>query len=148
MEARAEFRYLRIPDRKIRVVMELVKGKKIDVAMNALKFTNKRGCDIVSKLLKSAIANITAKQGVDIEKLFVKTAYANQGPSFKKLHARAMGRGGVIKRKFCHASIIVSDEFKEPVKKGRTKIESAKDAVKENVKEAKAKIAKEDKTKK
>ncbi|MCX5776580.1 MAG: 50S ribosomal protein L22 [Candidatus Firestonebacteria bacterium] len=116
MEARAEFKYLRIPDRKIRVVMELVKGKKIDVAMSALKFTNKRGSDIVIKLLKSAIANITAKQGVDVEKLFVKTAFANQGPSFKKLHARAMGRGGVIKRKFCHASIIVSDEFKEKVK--------------------------------
>ena len=146
MEARAEFKYLRIPDRKIRVVMELVKGKKIDVAMNALKFTNKRGCDIVSKLLKSAIANITAKQGVDIENLFVKTAFANQGPSFKKLHARAMGRGGVIKRKFFHASIIVSDEFKEKVKK--TKTDAAKEAVKQNVKEAKVKIAKEEKEKK
>jgi len=80
--------------------------------------------------------------------LFVKTAFANQGPSFKKLHARAMGRGGVIKRKFCHASIIVSDEFKEKVKTGKTKTDAVVDAVKENVKEAKAKIAKEEKSKK
>ncbi len=146
MEARAEFKYLRIPDRKIRVVMELVKGKKVDIAMTALKFTNKRGSDIVTKLLKSAIANITAKTGVNIENLYIKTAYANQGPVFKKLHARAMGRSAVIKRKFCHASIIVSDEFKAESKK--TKVDSAKEAVKKNVKEARVKIAEQEKAKK
>jgi len=59
MEARAEFKYLRIPDRKIRVVMELVKGKKVDVAINALKFTNKRGSDIVSKLLLLPISRLS-----------------------------------------------------------------------------------------
>ncbi len=148
MEARAEFKYLRIPDRKIRVVMELVKGKKVDIAMTALKFTNKRGSEIVEKLLKSAIANITAKTGVNIENLYVKTAYANQGPVFKKLHARAMGRSGVIKRKFCHASIIVSDEEQAEKKQKKDKSTAAKEAVKQNVKEARAKIAKEDKAKK
>lgn len=148
MEARAEFKYLRIPDRKIRVVMELVKGKKVDEAMTALKFTNKRGSDIVTKLLKSAIANITAKTGVNIENLYIKTAFANQGPVFKKLHARAMGRSGVIKRKFCHASIIVSDEPKAEKPGKDVKVDAAKAAVKQNVKEARAKIAKEEKAKK
>ena len=117
MEARAEFKYLRIPDRKIRVVMELVKGKKIDFAFNVLKFTNKRGAEIVYKLLRSAVDNISRKSGVNLDNLFVFSAYANQGPRFKKMHARAMGRSGMIQRKFSHACIIVSDAYVEKRKK-------------------------------
>ena len=74
MEARAEFRFLRIPDRKVRIVMNLIKGKKIDIAFNILKFTNKRASEIVRKLLRSAVSNITAKQGVNIENLYIERA--------------------------------------------------------------------------
>lgn len=123
MEARAEFRYLRIPDRKIRIILNLIKGKKIDIAFNILKFTNKRGADIVRKVLRSALSNISAKQGVNIENLFVAKAYANQGPSgraFHRLHPRAMGRAAIVKKKLCHATIVLSDGIKE-VKKVKGK---------------------------
>jgi large subunit ribosomal protein L22 len=109
MEAKATFRFLRMPDRKVRVVMELVKGKKVDLAFNILKFTEKRSAEIVYKLLRSAVSNITAKKGTNLDNLYVASAFADQGPSFKKLHARAMGRGGMIKRRFCHATVIVTD---------------------------------------
>ena len=143
MEARAEFKYLRMPDRKIRVIMELIKGKRIEIAFNVLKFTPKRGSDIVFKLLRSAVNNVTQKQGVNLETLYVKTAYANQGPSFKKMHPRAMGRAGMIKRKFCHATIIVSDELPEKLK-GRIKKEKVPEVKTEAVTKAvKSKKSKE-----
>ncbi len=147
MQARAEFKYLRLPDRKIRVIMELVKGAKVDKAFNILKFTNKRGSDIVHKLLRSAVDNISKKSGANLDNLYIFSAYANQGPRFKKLHARAMGRGGMITRKFCHACIIVSDEYVEKNKKAMNKIKKAA-AAKAKAVEAKPAEKKEAKLKK
>ena len=141
MEARAEFKYLRIPDRKTRIVMELIKGKKIDVAFNILKFTNKRGAEIVYKLLRSAVDNISRKSGVNLDNLFVFSAYANQGPRFKKMHARAMGRSGMIQRKFSHACIIVSDAYVETRKKA-IKAAAKSAAVKAEGKEVKKDVKK------
>jgi large subunit ribosomal protein L22 len=122
MEGRAEFKFLRIPDRKVRIVLNLIKGKKIETAYNILKFTNKRASEIVRKLLRSAVSNISAKQGVKLENLYVSKAYVNQGPLYnKKLHPRARLTRGIIKRKSCHATIVVNDEEVKKVSEKKEK---------------------------
>ncbi|MFH1825545.1 MAG: 50S ribosomal protein L22 [Candidatus Firestonebacteria bacterium] len=144
METRAEFKYIRIPDRKVRIVLNLIKGKKVDIAFNILKFTNKRAAEVVRKLLRSAVSNISAKQGVNIENLHIVKAYANQGPMYnKKLHARAMLRRGLIKRKSCHVTIVVSDEKIETKVIKETKVSKVTKENKEKEVTKETKVSKE-----
>ena len=107
MEARAELKYARISSRKVKIVIDLIKGKPAKEAVAILKYTNKAAAPIVGKLLKSAIANATNNHNMDETKLYVAEAYANQAPSFKRVSFR--GRGGVdtIIKRNCHITIVL-----------------------------------------
>jgi len=112
MEAKAVARYVRMSPRKVRLVADMVRGKSVGSALNVLHFTQKRGALPVEKLLRSAVANMMNKEEaskLEPEDLFVKTIFVDQGPMMKRFRPRAMGRATMIRKRFSHITIIVSD---------------------------------------
>src|SRR5213595_2266282 len=122
MEAKATLRYLRITPRKVRVVADLIRGKKVDAALAQLAYIEKRAAEPVAKLLRSAVANAeqgSKDQALDVDRLHVKSLMVDQGPSLRRYMPRAMGRAFKILKKTSHIALIVSDEA--PPKKKRVK---------------------------
>ena len=119
MEATATLRYLRITPRKVRAVGDLIRGKKVDLALRQLAYVEKRAALPLAKLLRSAVANAdqAAKGQLDADALFVRDLQVSQGPSLKRFMPRAMGRAFKVMKKTSHISIVVSDE--KPAKKKR-----------------------------
>ena len=81
MEARAIAKYLRVSPRKVRLNADLIRGKKVKEAINLLSHTPKAGAKLVSKVVQSALANARQDKSIDVDTLFVKTIYVNQGPT-------------------------------------------------------------------
>jgi large subunit ribosomal protein L22 len=109
---KAHGKFLRISDIKARIVLEQIKGKKISDAMAILEYSPRYASYLISKILKSAVANAENNMGLDQEKLFVESAVANRGSSHGsrfRLRPRAKGRGYRIERKFSHISIILNE---------------------------------------
>ena len=102
METRSVVRGVRLSADKGRLVADLVRGKKVDQALNILSFTNKRAAGIIKKALESAIANAEHNDGADIDDLKVKSIYVEQGATLKRFSARAKGRGNRISKGTCH----------------------------------------------
>ena len=110
-EVRAIGRFIRIPPRKARLVMDMVRGKDINEALSVLRFTPKHAARVVEKVLRSAVANAQQNHGVkDIDFLFVKRAYADNGPTMKRFRQRAMGRATPIKKRTSHLTIILEEK--------------------------------------
>ena len=109
MEATATLRYLKASPQKVRLVADLVRGKKVDQALNILTFTQKRAAGIIKKCLESAIANAEHNDGADIDELKVKTIYVEQGATLKRFSARAKGRGNRISKPTAHVYITVGN---------------------------------------
>jgi large subunit ribosomal protein L22 len=111
MEATAKLRYLRITPRKVRVVADLIRGKKVDRALAQLAFVEKRAAEPLAKLLRSAVANAdqSSKGSVDVDQLVVKSLMVDQGPSLRRYMPRAMGRAFKILKKTSHISLTVTD---------------------------------------
>ncbi|HHL40177.1 MAG TPA: 50S ribosomal protein L22 [Deltaproteobacteria bacterium] len=112
MEARAVARYIGVSPQKARLVVDRIRGRKVDEALAMLELINKAVSRDVSKVLRSAVANAENTKNLDVDRLYVKKAFVDQGPSQKRLRARAMGRGNVIKRRTSHITIVV-EEAKE-----------------------------------
>ena len=109
MEARAELKFARISARKAKIVLDLIKGKEVHEAIAILKYTNKAASPIVSKVLKSAIANATNNHSMNESKLVVKEAIANQGPTMKRISPRAQGRAYRIRKRTSHIKIVLKE---------------------------------------
>ncbi len=109
MEARAELKYARISARKAKIVLDTIKGKNAQEAVAILRYTNKAASPIVSKILKSAMANATNNHGMNEAKLYVAEAYAGQGPSMKRVMPRAQGRAYRIKKRTSHITIVLKE---------------------------------------
>lgn len=109
MEARAELRFARISARKAKIVLDLIKGKEVHEAQAILKYTNKAASPIVSKILKSAMANATNNHSMNENKLVVKEAIANQGPTMKRISPRAQGRAYRIRKRTSHIVIVLKE---------------------------------------
>ena len=112
MEVSAKLRYTRLSAQKCRLVCDQIRGLAVDKALDILKFSNKKAAGIVKKVLDSAIANAEHNQGADIDELRVSKIYADQGAVYKRMHARAKGRGCRILKPTCHITVVVSDEEK------------------------------------
>lgn len=110
MEVRAKLSNIPLSAQKCRLVADLVRNEKVSAAMDILKFTPKKGAEFVYKLLRSAIANAENNNGADIDELKVRTIFVDEGPTLKRMSARAKGRGNRICKRRCHVTIIVSDE--------------------------------------
>ena len=108
-ETRAVLRGVRLSVDKGRLVADLIRGKKVDQALNILNFTQKKAAGIVKKVLESAIANAEHNDGADIDALKVKTICVERGMFQKRFQARAKGRGNRILKHTCHIYITVGD---------------------------------------
>ena len=109
MEARAIAKYLRISPRKVRLSADLIRGKKVEEAINVLSHTPKAGAKVVSKVVQSALANARQDKSIDVDTLFVKTIYVNQGPTLKRFRPKPMGRAGRIRKRTCHVTVVLSE---------------------------------------
>jgi large subunit ribosomal protein L22 len=109
METKAIVRGVRLSVDKGRLVADLVRGKKVDQALNILNFTEKKAAGIVKKALESAIANAEHNDGADIDELSIKSIYVEQGATLKRFSARAKGRGNRISKPTCHIFVTVGD---------------------------------------
>jgi large subunit ribosomal protein L22 len=110
METRAVLRGVRLSVDKGRLVADLIRGKKVDQALNILEFTQKKAAVIVKKVLESAIANAEHNDGADIDELKVATIHVEKGASLKRFSARAKGRGAKIEKQTCHIFVTVGDK--------------------------------------
>jgi large subunit ribosomal protein L22 len=117
MEFRAEMRYLRVSPQKARLVLDLIKGRKVEDARNTLAFTKKRVAANVGKLLQSALdnANFLASEknlDVDIDNLYVKRAVANDGPRMKRIRPAPQGRAYRYVRRIAHIELVLAERGK------------------------------------
>jgi len=102
----AHLRFLRVAPRKVRLVADEVRGKKVGDALALLKYTPQAAAEHLSKLLRSAVANAEQKGGrVDVDALFVKTLTVDQGPKMRRFMARAMGRAYRVEKKTSHVYV-------------------------------------------
>lgn len=109
MEIQAKLRYARITPQKMRLVGNLCKGLDVEKAQQQLRFCQKKGGPILSKLLGSAVANAREKGGIDMENLYVKRVIVDQGPVLKRFMPRAMGRATKILKKMSHITVILDE---------------------------------------
>ena len=110
MEAKAVAKYVRIAPRKVRVVMDLIRGKNVAEAFAILKFTPKAGSEVLTKVLKSAVANAENNFDMDSDRLYVKTAFVGEGPTLKRIHPRSRGQAFKILKRTSHITIIVDEK--------------------------------------
>jgi len=113
MEARAVAKYVRISPKKVRQVVDLVRGVPVGKALNILHFTHKAASEPIEKTLRSAVANMLNNDEaskIDPEDLFVKDAYVDMGFSFRRFRAASMGRPMRMRRRSCHITIVVSEK--------------------------------------
>lgn len=109
IEARASLNYARISSRKVKIVIDLIRGKNVDEALAIVKFTPKASSPIIEKLLKSAIANAENNHYMDRTKLYVAEIYANQGPTLKRIRPAAKGSAVRIRKRTCHINIVLKE---------------------------------------
>ena len=114
-EFRAEARFQRCSPQKAKLVLDLIKGLRVEKAINTVAFTNKRIAPVVEKVLRSAVQNaqhLSDERGldIDIDNLYVKTAVANEGPRMKRIRPAPMGRAFRYQRRIAHIIITVAEK--------------------------------------
>ncbi|MHB1230097.1 MAG: 50S ribosomal protein L22 [Halothiobacillus sp.] len=109
MQATALHRYARISPQKARLVADLVRGQGVAQAIETLTFSDKKGAELIKKVLESAIANAENNEGADVDRLHIATIMIDEGPVLKRFRARAKGRGARILKKTSHILVTVSE---------------------------------------
>jgi large subunit ribosomal protein L22 len=112
MEARAITKFIRLSPRKVRLVVDQIRGKGVEEALNILKFTPKRSALVVSKTLRTAVANAESTQSVDVDQLYVKQVKVDEAGMWKRFTPRAQGRATRIRKRLSHITIVL-DEMSE-----------------------------------
>ncbi len=110
MEARAIVKHVRITPRKVQLVANLIRGKKIDEALAILKYTPRAAAPIIEKLVRSAMANAENNYGMNVDDLYISEIYANQGPIMKRYRPRAFGRAAAIKKRTSHIGVVLKEK--------------------------------------
>lgn len=111
MQVSAVHRYARISPQKCRLVADQIRGLPVEQALNILAFSNKKAADMVKKVLNSAIANAEHNEAADIDELRVSAICVDEGPTMKRMRARAKGRGNRILKRSSHIRVTVADEL-------------------------------------
>ncbi len=109
MEVKSTAKSVRIAPRKVRLVLDLIRGKDAKEAMAILKYTPNHSAEVISKVLKSAMANATHNNQMNEEKLFVKACYANEGMTMKRFRAASKGRAHRILKRTSHITVVVDE---------------------------------------
>ncbi|MCP4307179.1 MAG: 50S ribosomal protein L22, partial [bacterium] len=108
MQAAAKLMHARISAQKVRLVADQIRGMQVEQALNTLAFSNKKAAGIVKKVLESAIANAENNEGADIDELKVSRIFVDEGPTMKRIRARAKGRASRILKRSSHISVTVA----------------------------------------
>jgi large subunit ribosomal protein L22 len=109
MEVRAVAKYIRMSAQKARLAVNLVRGTNVEDAITILKLTDKASARAVSKVLQSALANAENTGNMDVDSLYVKKAFVDQGPTLKRMRPRAQGRANVIRKRSSHITIVLDE---------------------------------------
>lgn len=109
MEAKAIAKTVRIAPRKARLVIDLIRGKNIKEAQAILMFTPRAASPIILKVLNSAVANATNNLNLNVDNLYVKEAFVNEGVRMKRMMPRAKGSGDIIQKKTSHIAVVVAE---------------------------------------
>ena len=108
-KAEATLKYARISSRKVKIVADLIRGKKIDEALAIVKYVPKASSEIIEKLLKSSIANAENNNGMNPENLYVEECFANKATTMKRIRPRARGMAYRIEKRMCHITVILNE---------------------------------------
>lgn len=107
---KAKVSFARVSPTKAKIVLDTIKGKDVASALGILAYTPRNGARIIEKVLKSAIANAENNNGMDPSKLYIDEAFANKGPTMKRIRPRAQGRAFRIEKKTSHITIILNEK--------------------------------------
>jgi large subunit ribosomal protein L22 len=110
MESTAKLKYARLSPQKTRLVVDMVRGKGIQDALNILKFSPQKAAPVVAKLVSSAVANAEQKGVSDVDRLFVKTITVDMGPALKRFLPRAQGRATKIRKPTSHITVVLDEK--------------------------------------
>ena len=113
METYAKLRHAHISPQRVRLIADVVRGKRVGLALSQLRFMPKKGDELVLKTLESAVANAEHNHGADIDELKISAIQVDAAPLLKRFHARAKGRGNRIVKRTSHITVHVSDGRKE-----------------------------------
>ena len=105
----ALLRYLRVAPRKVRLVAETIRGRKVDQALAILDFTNRAAAGPLAKMLRAVVATAAASEDIDVDALVVKEIHVDQGPTLKRYIPRAMGRATQVQKKTSHVSFLLEE---------------------------------------
>jgi large subunit ribosomal protein L22 len=109
MEIKASARYLRISPRKLRLVIDPLRGRAVDEALALLKFLPQRGARLVKKVVDAAVANASQRSQVDLDRLVISSIWVDGGPVLKRLMPRAMGRANRILKRTSHITVVLGE---------------------------------------
>jgi large subunit ribosomal protein L22 len=110
MEAKAVARYIRIAPRKMRLVVDLIRGKQVGEAIAILKHTPRSASPVIEKVLMSAVANAEHNMNLDANSLVVSKVFVDEGPTLKRFRPRAMGRASRINKRTSHVTVVLSEK--------------------------------------
>ena len=110
METRAVARFVRMSPRKVRLIMDQIRGKKVEEALNMLSFSPQKGARILKKLIRSAVANAEQNASMDVDSLFIKQIFADEGPTLKRWRPRALGRATRIRKRTSHLTVVLDEK--------------------------------------
>ncbi|MBP1751771.1 MAG: ribosomal protein [Geobacteraceae bacterium] len=110
MESSAKLTFARLSPRKTRLVVDMIRGRGVENALNILRFSPQPSAKLVSKLIQSAVANAEQKGVNDIDRMFVKEIYVNEGARLKRFLPRAMGRASKIRKPTSHIHVVLADK--------------------------------------
>jgi large subunit ribosomal protein L22 len=109
MESRAMTRFVRLSPRKVRLVLDQIRGKGVEEALNVLKFVPKRSAAIVAKTVRAAVANAEGTQSVDVDRLYVKRITVDEAGMWKRMLPRAMGRATRVRKRLSHITVVLDE---------------------------------------
>lgn len=110
MEATAKLSFVRLSPQKARLVVDMVRGKGVQEALNILKFSPQRAAEIVAKLVSSALANAEQKGVSDVDRLFVKTIFVDQGPVLRRFMPKGRGSASRIRKPTSHITVVLGEQ--------------------------------------
>ncbi len=110
METKAVAKHVRIAPRKVRIVLDLIRGKEVDEALAILRYTPKAASKILTKVVESAVANAENNFDMDKDDLIIRKTFADQGTTLKRIRPRARGQADQIQKKTSHITVIVGEK--------------------------------------
>ncbi|MFC1850703.1 50S ribosomal protein L22 [candidate division CSSED10-310 bacterium] len=112
MEAKAKVKYIRISPRKVRLVADLIRGRRVNDALHTLKYSKQKASYFLEKVLRSALANAETKEDFeDAEDLVIKNIHIDGGPTMKRITPRAMGRASRIRKRMSYIHVVLDDSI-------------------------------------